>query len=92
LSVIPATQEVEVGGAWFEAILDKVNMRTYLKNKLKAKEKPGALANICNSVTQQAEIGRITVQGQLAQVVECLFGKCKALSSTLSTGNHINSL
>jgi hypothetical protein len=36
--LIPATQEAETGGSWFEASLAKVSMRPYLKNKLKAKD------------------------------------------------------
>jgi hypothetical protein len=36
MSIIPATQEVEVGGVWFQAGPGKI-MRSYLKNKLKSK-------------------------------------------------------
>jgi hypothetical protein len=36
-SVVPATQEVEVGGLWSEATLGK-RTRPYMKNKLKTKE------------------------------------------------------
>jgi hypothetical protein len=38
MPVIPATEEVEVGGSWSKAILGKKSRRLYLKNKLKAKE------------------------------------------------------
>jgi hypothetical protein len=37
-----ATQEVEVGGSWFKASLDKVSMRPCLKNKLKKTKGLGA--------------------------------------------------
>jgi hypothetical protein len=37
MSVIPATQEVQVGELRSEASLGKVIVRLYLKNKLKAK-------------------------------------------------------
>jgi hypothetical protein len=32
MSIIPGTWEVEVGGSWFKANLNKVSMRSYLKN------------------------------------------------------------
>jgi hypothetical protein len=35
ISVIPAVQEVEVGGLWFPASPGKVSLRPYLKTKLK---------------------------------------------------------
>jgi hypothetical protein len=36
-SIIPATQEAEVGRSWSCLSLSKLNSRPYLKNKLKAK-------------------------------------------------------
>jgi hypothetical protein len=36
MPIIPATQEVEVGGSWSEDSLGK-NVKLYLKNELKAK-------------------------------------------------------
>jgi hypothetical protein len=38
MPIIPPTQKAEVGGLQFEAGPGKVSMRSYLKNKLKAKE------------------------------------------------------
>jgi hypothetical protein len=37
MPIIPPTQKAEVGGLQFEAGPGKVSMRSYLKNKLKAK-------------------------------------------------------
>jgi hypothetical protein len=37
MPVIPATLEVEAGGSRFKAIPGKVSVKSYLKNKLKAK-------------------------------------------------------
>jgi hypothetical protein len=37
MSIIPPTQEAEVGGLRFKACLGKFSMRSYLKNKVKAK-------------------------------------------------------
>jgi hypothetical protein len=45
IPVIPATQEAEVGRSPFEAILGKVSMRPYLKNKLKQK-RAGGMAQV----------------------------------------------
>jgi hypothetical protein len=39
--VIPATQEVEVGGSWFEASPGKFTKRSYPKNKFKNKRTRG---------------------------------------------------
>jgi hypothetical protein len=36
-AVVPAIWQLELGGSQLEASLDKVSVRPYLKNKLKAK-------------------------------------------------------
>jgi hypothetical protein len=37
ISVIPATEEAKVEGLWFKTCPGKVNVRSYIKIKLKAK-------------------------------------------------------
>jgi hypothetical protein len=41
--IVPATQEVEIGGSWSEACPGKANTRLYLENKQKSKRAGGWL-------------------------------------------------
>jgi hypothetical protein len=57
MSVIPATQEAEIAGLWFEASLDKKVSKTLC-------QKPEMVVHVCNPSYLGGRNRRVVVPGQ----------------------------